>query len=64
MLPQECIGCAKIMGNNCQMYNNRAKEQWSRIGGCAGRTHNRTVQMDEKKFKVNPIKASKKSTKR
>ena len=56
-----CVGCERRQRlESCSIYGERAKDQHSRLGGCAGRTHNRIIK-DEIPFKVNPLKASKRS---
>ena len=59
---EQCIGCGKQEGlAECRMYSN-PHTQHSRLGGCCGRTHNRVVKKEED-FKLNPLKASKRSQK-
>ena len=58
----QCIGCDReeyLAG--CEMYDS-AHVQHSRLGGCAGRTHNCMLK-DTNTFKLNPLKASKRSQK-
>jgi hypothetical protein len=60
---EECTGCDKQEGiADCRMYSGRAHLQHSKLGGCAGRSHNREVKK-ENTFKVNPLKASKRGQK-
>ena len=62
VIPQ-CVGCDRqrefLIG--CKMYSD-ANVQHSKLGGCAGRTHNRVLKNTDT-FKVNPLKASKRSQK-
>ena len=55
----ECLGCDRISGDHCNRYM-QPYSQHSRLGGCAGRSHNRTVQVSSEK-PVNPMKASKRT---
>ena len=59
--PPPCIGCGKLVDDNCIMYRDRMDKQWSRAGGCAGRTHNKKQVTEEDTFKVNPLKQSKRN---
>ncbi len=54
-----CDGCENQKAEGgCKMYA-YPELQHTRKGGCAGRTHNKTKVVDD--FKVNPLKASKRS---
>ena len=58
----ECLGCSHIDSKDyCTRYREPSK-QWTRLDGCAMRTHRKTDQVASEKF-VDPIKASKKSFK-
>ena len=59
----KCIGCDRQKDlADCKMYGGNAIVQHSKLGGCAGRTHNRILKNTET-FKLNPLKASKRSQK-
>ena len=70
LLHEKCEGCGHIardvLHNQdvwCQVYR-EPKAQWSRIGGCAMRTHNRESQVEDTgKPRINPMKASKRGIK-
>ena len=55
----QCAGCKKARDGYCSMYM-QTSAQWTRVGGCAGRTHNLSVEKEDTR-KVNPLKASKRS---
>ena len=55
----QCEGCGRIEGAYCPMYL-MPHAQWTRLGGCAGRTHNLLVKQVEDK-RLNPLKASKRT---
>jgi hypothetical protein len=59
-MPIGCCGCARIPHLVCQVYPGQEANQHTRIGGCPMRTHNRS-KVEIKEFKVNPLKASKRS---
>jgi hypothetical protein len=53
-----CNGCSRQKAEGgCEMYD-FPERQHTRLGGCAGRTHNRTRGVEESK-PMNPLKASK-----
>lgn len=54
-----CSGCEKIHDGYCQIYPLPSR-QWTRLGGCAARTHAKKVQ-SAPEFKINPLKASKRA---
>lgn len=58
---ENCKGCDKIIPIDgeakCIMYEKTAC-QWTRVGGCAGRTHNLATKV-EQKFSTDSIKVSK-----
>lgn len=62
LLPDQCFGCDRAK-NVCSMYEGREHLQHSRVGGCAGRTHDRVVKDEGNGFKLNPLKASKRGQK-
>lgn len=60
----QCLGCnfytlSVFDADECSKYRNPLT-QWTRIGGCAIRSHNRGGAVDDD-FKLNPLKASKRS---
>lgn len=58
----KCCGCEHITNMNyCGVYL-RPERHWTRIGGCAMRTHNK-AGVARGDFKLNPLKASKRGTK-
>ena len=64
LVPEQCVGCDRASGLLvCSLYSGKEKVQHSRVGGCAGRTHNRVLKNTETEFKLNPLKASKRSQK-
>jgi hypothetical protein len=56
-LDERCKGCDKVHMGLCTMYLEPLL-LWSKIGGCAGRTHMREKPVENKVF-VDPLKASK-----
>lgn len=57
---EQCRGCGHITsGEYCNRYADPGR-QWSRLGQCAMRTHNRKVQVASERT-VNLLKASKRS---
>ena len=65
LLPDQCFGCGKAPEfTKCAMYPGREHLQHTRLGGCAGRTHDRTIEIDKNgKSFIDPLKASKKKAK-
>lgn len=61
LLPDQCFDCGKHPEGFCTMYKGKENRQHSRVGGCAGRTHDREIVIDKngKEGPVNPLKASK-----
>lgn len=59
---ERCLTCGHIDGDYCSIYLQPDK-QWTRILGCAIRTHNKVVQVEDNK-QLNPIKASKRGIKK
>ena len=58
--PPRCNGCSHLVeGVRCNCYEWPA-HQWTRIGGCAMSTHPKELVVN-KDFKLNPMKASKRS---
>ena len=57
--PPPCMGCGKIVQDKCTVYA-APEKQWTRVGGCPMRTHNREKLAEEKGF-IDPLKASKRS---
>jgi hypothetical protein len=55
----KCAGCSNVTEDRCKVYE-QPKNQWTRLLGCAARTHNKAIQVDDT-FKLNPLKASKRS---
>jgi hypothetical protein len=61
-LHERCAGCDRISPIGlCGMYLEPAK-LWTKLGGCAGRTHG-ILNKEEKKGFVDPLKASRKAAK-
>lgn len=62
-LPDKCNGCARadFTLHVCKVYGNPAA-QHRRLGGCAMRTHNKTVKSEDGKS-IDPLKASKRAAK-
>ena len=59
---EQCQGCLLALnGNVCKPYSH-PELQWTRLGGCAMRTHNKNAMSIENK-KLNPLKASKRGVK-
>jgi hypothetical protein len=56
---EKCTGCERIEGAYCKMYM-MPHSQWTRVGGCAARTHTKEVKPSTE-FKLNPLKASKRA---
>jgi len=65
LLPDGCFGCDRGATGVCTMYRGQESRQHSRVGGCAGRTHNKTLKEDVEGRPVSfdPLKASKKAAK-
>ncbi len=61
LLPDQCFGCDRAQ-DTCSMYSGKEVAQHTRLGGCAGRSHNREVKKEDT-FKLNPLKASKRGQK-
>jgi hypothetical protein len=59
----ECIGCDRYIDYRCRRHPYQEHKQHTRIYGCASRTHNREDEAVRRKeeFKLNPLKASKRS---
>lgn len=60
---ERCIGCKHLTGTPCTMYDDPGA-QHSRIKGCAGRTHDKGISVENRRFMtakgfVDPLKASK-----
>src|SRR4030042_4644826 len=65
-LHESCWGCENIdkevlPGGGCKIYD-FPKRQWTRTEGCAARTHNKVVPIEDRKM-LNPLKASKRGVK-
>ena len=58
-LDSRCAGCTNIAKDYmiCSMYTDQA-QQWTKLGGCAGRSHNKSVKEDQK-LSTDSIKVSK-----
>lgn len=62
-LHESCQSCEKIgQLEFCSMYL-EPKKQWTRLGGCAGRTHGKVLKDIRPKGFVDPLKASKRQSK-
>jgi len=64
-LHEKCLGCDRIRFEQlCSMYLEPTC-QWTRLGGCAGRTHDLKVDAEAKgkPVFVDPLKASKQAMK-
>jgi len=61
----ETEACAYINGDGCSKLVGVPKDQWTRVGGCAHRTHNRSAHTKEtgKPAFIDPLKASKQAMK-
>jgi len=67
---KECQGCdycrsdelasKELATSLCRVYI-YPENQHTRTGGCAMRTHNKGTDVSEREFKLNPLKASKRS---
>lgn len=57
----KCFGCDNRNWFKCRIYE-QPKAQWTRIEGCAARSHNKLVQVDDP-IRLNPLKASKRGVK-
>lgn len=55
----KCFGCDRINALKLCMRYAIPEAQWTRLGGCPSRTHNRKAE--KKTENVDPIKASKRS---
>jgi hypothetical protein len=66
VLHEKCSGCGKAnlldVAQPCAIYQYPSR-QWTRLEGCAARTHNKVVPVEDKKM-VNPLKASRRSMQR
>jgi len=69
MMPEQCKGCDRVMSRDfeetdqfCSMYKGQEDRQHTRVGGCAGRTHNRKAVVSDE-VKINPLKMSKRGIK-
>jgi hypothetical protein len=61
ILHEKCPGCGKINElGKCVVYATPSS-QWSRLMGCASRTHMKVQSIEDKK--LNPMKASKRGVK-
>ncbi len=66
LLPDGCFGCERAPEGFCRMYRGQEARQHTRLGGCAGRTHNKKLVDDMAKggtVSFDPLKASKKAAK-